>query len=69
MIYHRERPNSLRSRSRPPKLPDITLIQFPHQEQTTVGGDARTLEINFQRRVKRELRWLILFLTHRIEPP
>ena len=40
-----------------------TFIQLAHQQQTTVGGDARTLEINIQRRIKRELKWLILFLT------
>jgi hypothetical protein len=44
------------------------LIQLAHQEQTTVRGDARTLEINFQRRVKRELKGLILLLTHWVEP-
>src|ERR1022692_1830560 len=44
-----------------------TFIQFAHQKQTTVGGDARTLEINFQRRVKRELKGLFLFLTHWVE--
>jgi len=44
------------------------LIQLAHQKQTTVGGDARTSEINLQRRVKRELKWLILFLTHWVEP-
>jgi hypothetical protein len=44
-----------------------TFIQLAHQQQTAVGGDARTLEINFQRRVKRELKGLILFLTHWVE--
>jgi hypothetical protein len=42
---------------------------FAHQKQTTVGGDTRALEINFQRRIKRELKGLILFLTHWVEPP
>jgi hypothetical protein len=46
-----------------------TFIQLAHHKQTTVRGDARTLEINFQRRVKRELKGLILFLTHWVEPP
>ena len=46
-----------------------TFIQLAHQKQTAVGGDARTLEINFQERVKRELKGLILFLTHWVEPP
>ena len=61
-----------------PVVPDVlgdepaqsqTLIQLAHQKQTTVGGNARTLEINFQRRIKRELKGLILFLTHWVEPP
>jgi hypothetical protein len=30
-----------------------TLIQLKDQEQTTIGSNARTLEINFQRRVTR----------------
>jgi hypothetical protein len=38
-------------------------------KQTTVGSDARTLEINFQRLVKRGVKRLILFLTHLVEPP
>jgi hypothetical protein len=46
-----------------------TLIQLAHQKQTTGGGDARTLEIHFQTGVKRELKGLILFLTHWVEPP
>jgi hypothetical protein len=57
----------------PPTVQDVfgnegtqaqTFIQFAHQKQTTVGGDARTLEINFQTRIKRELKGLILSLTH-----
>src|SRR6266699_5381470 len=43
-----------------------TFIQFPHQQQT-VGSDARTLEINFQRGVERELKGLILCFTHWVE--
>jgi hypothetical protein len=41
-----------------------TFIQFPHQKQTTVVSDARSLEINFQRGVERELKGLILCFTH-----
>jgi len=37
---------------------------IPAQKQTTVGSDARTLEINFQRGVERELKGLILCFTH-----
>jgi hypothetical protein len=33
-----------------------TLLQLAHQQQTTVGGDAGALEINFQTGVKRELK-------------
>src|SRR5260370_26203377 len=40
------------------------LVQLPHQNQTTVRGDARSLEIHLQRSVERELKGLILFLTH-----
>jgi hypothetical protein len=62
----------------PPSVQDVfddertqsqTFIQLAHQKQTTVGGDTRTLKINFQRRVKRELKGLILFLSHWVEPP
>jgi hypothetical protein len=44
-----------------------TLIQLAHQKQTTVGSDARTLEINFQTGVKGELKGLILCFTHWVE--
>src|ERR1022692_929397 len=44
-----------------------TFVQFAHQQQTTVGSDPRTLEIDSQRRIKRELKGLILFLTHWVE--
>src|ERR1019366_10383677 len=40
-----------------------TFIQLTDQQQTTVGGYAGALEINFQTRIKRELKGLILFLT------
>src|ERR1017187_2801038 len=46
-----------------------TFIQLTDQQQTTIGSNAGTLEINFQTRVKRELKGLILFLTHWVEPP
>jgi hypothetical protein len=39
------------------------------QERTTIGSYARTLEINFQRRVKRELEWLILYHTRWVAHP
>ena len=37
-----------------------TYAQLAHQNQTSVGSDARTLKISFQRRIKRELIGLIL---------
>src|ERR1035437_7083407 len=46
-----------------------TFIQLTDQQQTTIGSNAGTLEINFQTRVKRELKRLILFLPHWVEPP
>lgn len=42
-------------------------IQFAHQQQAIVGSGTKTLEIGSQRRVQRELKGLILFLTHWIE--
>jgi hypothetical protein len=41
-----------------------TFIQLPHQNQATVRGDARSLEIDLQGAVERELKGLVLFLTH-----
>ena len=41
-----------------------SFIQFADQNQAAVGGDARSLEIHLQRSVERELKRLILFLTH-----
>jgi len=41
-----------------------SLVEFAHQDQTAVGGDAGTLEIDLARGVGGELDWLILFLTH-----
>jgi hypothetical protein len=41
-----------------------SLVEFAHQDQAAVGGDAGTLEIDLERGVEGELEWLILFLTH-----
>ena len=41
-----------------------TFVQLAHQDQATVGSDARTLEIDLQRGVEGELKRLILYLTH-----
>lgn len=40
------------------------LIQFPNEYQATVRSDTRPLGIDFQRSIERELKRLILFLTH-----
>jgi hypothetical protein len=37
-------------------------IQFPHQNQVSVRGDARSLEVDFQRSFERELKgWILAF--------
>ncbi len=41
-----------------------SLAQLANQNQTTIGCHSRFLEIYPQRRVERELKGLILFLTH-----
>ena len=43
-------------------------VQLPHQNQATVGGDPRSLEIDLQSRVEGKLKRLILFLTHWVSP-
>jgi hypothetical protein len=39
-------------------------VQLTHQNQATIGGDPRSLEIDLQRGVERELKGLVLFVTH-----
>jgi len=41
-----------------------SLVKFAYQDQAAVGSDAGTLEIDFERSVERELKRLILYLTH-----
>jgi hypothetical protein len=41
-----------------------SLIQLAHQNQATVGSHSRSLEIDLQGSIERELKGLILFLTH-----
>jgi hypothetical protein len=41
-----------------------TFVQLAHQNEAPIRRDARSLEIDLQRSVERELKWLILFLTH-----
>ena len=41
-----------------------SLVEFAHQNHAAVGGDAGTLEIDFERGVEGELKGLILCLTY-----
>jgi hypothetical protein len=41
-----------------------TFVQLTNQNQATIGGDPRSLEIDLQRSVERELKRPVLFLTH-----
>ena len=41
-----------------------SFIQLSDHQQTSIGSDLRSLEINLQGGVKRELKWPILCLTH-----
>jgi hypothetical protein len=41
----------------------LTFVQLPHQNQATIGSDSRSLEIDLQRGIEREQKWLVLFLT------
>jgi hypothetical protein len=43
-------------------------VQLPHQNQATVGGDPRSLEIVLQSGVEGKLKRLILFLTPWVSP-
>ena len=40
------------------------LVQLPHQNQAAIGSDPRSLEIDLQGGVERQLKGLILFFTH-----
>ena len=42
-------------------------IQLSHHEQATVGGYSRSLEIDLQRGVERELKGLVLLFTHWVQ--
>jgi hypothetical protein len=46
-----------------------SLIQFANQNQATVGSHSRSLEIDLQGSIKRELKGLVLFLTHWVYTP
>jgi hypothetical protein len=45
-----------------------SLVEFPHQNQAAVGGDAGTLGIDLERGVEGELKGLTLYLTHWVPP-
>jgi hypothetical protein len=45
-----------------------TFIQLTDQQHTTIGSNAGALDINLQTSANRELKGLILFLTHWVEP-
>ena len=40
------------------------LVQFPNENQATIRGDARSLEIDFEKSVEGELKRLVFFFTH-----
>ena len=42
------------------------LVQFPNENQATIRGDARSLEIDFEKSVEGELKRLVFFFTHRV---
>jgi hypothetical protein len=41
-----------------------TLVQLAHQNQATIRRNSRSLEIDFERAIERELKWLVFYLTH-----
>jgi hypothetical protein len=41
----------------------LTFVQLPHQNQATIGSHSRSLEINLQGSIERELKGLVLLLT------
>jgi hypothetical protein len=41
-------------------------VEFPHEEQPTIGGDSRALEVDPEPGVERELQRLVLGFTHRV---
>jgi hypothetical protein len=43
-----------------------SLIQLPNQNQATVGSHSRSLGIDLQGSIERELKGLVLFVTRRV---
>ena len=49
------------------QLPESeSFIQFANENQTAIRGDSRSLEIDFEKSIERELKRLVLFFTHRV---
>ena len=50
------------------RLKPEAFVQLADQNQTGIGGDARSLERDLQKPVEGELKGLGFFLTHRVSP-
>ena len=49
------------------QLPESeSFIQFANENQTAIRGDSRSLEIDFEKSIERELKRLVFFFTHRV---
>jgi hypothetical protein len=47
------------------EIPEVLMfVQFAHQKEAAIRGDARSSEIDLEGSVERELEWPISFLTH-----
>ena len=43
-----------------------SFIQFANENQTAIRGDSRSLEIDFEKSIERELKRLVFFFTYRV---
>ncbi len=43
-----------------------SFIQFANENQTVIRGDSRSLEIDFEKSIERELKRLVFFFTYRV---
>jgi hypothetical protein len=50
--------------SSPPEFPVSAHLQLANQNQATIGNHSRSLEIDLQGCIERELKWMDSFLTH-----
>ena len=49
------------------QLPESeSFIQFTNENQTAIRGDSRSLEIDFEKSIERELKRLVFFFTRRV---